>query len=188
VSVCPWLVARPLWEWRYVMIWKNVVGLGSALLALAVVLGCGDSSGLSRRYSVSGTVTYNGKAVEHGTIKFAPAGLEGRAAGGTISDGQYSLTTQDPDDGALPGKYKVSVVAKATDPSKVELKVKKPRDGAMSEADKKTVAAYYPQKIAAKAVAVAKNLVPAKYGSPETSGLTFEVKEQSNTANFPLTD
>ena len=163
----------------------------SALLAFLLVVaapGCGDSSGLGRRYPVSGSVTYNGTPLEHGTISFAPADGTGRAAGGTITDGRYSLTTHDSDDGALPGKYRVSVVAKLADPSKVDLKIKKSREGRETEAEKQAMAIVYPQKVAARAAAAAKNLIPPKYSSPETSGLTFEVKEQTNTADFPLKD
>jgi hypothetical protein len=40
----------------------------------------------------------------------------------------------------------------------------------------------------ARANKVAKRLVPEKYSSPETSGLRAEVKAQSNSFDFPLTD
>jgi hypothetical protein len=171
------------------MIRKSIFCLGITIPAVLAVLGCGDSTGLPPRYRVSGTVTYNGKPVEKGTVTFTPAKSEGRAAGGTIVAGSYSLTTLDPDDGALPGSYKVSIIAKETDTSKVELKIKKPREGAQTEAEKKAMATVYPQKVAARAAAMAKNLVPAKYSTPETSGLTYEVKDQSDTAaNFDLKD
>jgi hypothetical protein len=171
-----------------VMIRRIGFGAEFAICAVLAIAGCGDSSGLARRYAVSGTVTYNGKPVEKGTISFAPADANGRAAGGTITDGQYSLTTQDPGDGALPGKYRVAVLSKETDPSAVDLKIKKPREGPQTEAEKKAMAIYFPQKVAARAAAKAKSLIPAKYSSPQSSGLTFEVKEQSNRADFPLSD
>ena len=140
-------------------------------------------------YPVSGTVRYNGKPLERGNISFAPAGPEGRAAGGTIIDGQYSLTTLDTDDGALPGKYKVSIMAKEADVSKVDVKtVTKGIKKNLTEAQRKAIASAYPQLIAGKAAAVAKNLIPVKYSSPETSELAYEVKEQSNTADFDLKD
>jgi hypothetical protein len=172
------------------MIRKAVVSLGVALPVVAAILGCGDSSGLAKRYPVSGTVTYQGKPLERGTISFVPADGKGRAAGGTITEGRYSLTTQDPDDGAIPGKYKVGILAKEADPSKVDLKIKKPPGkGAVTEAEKKAMAIVFPQKVAARAAAAAKNLIPTKYNSPETSGLTVEVKEQSNTSvDFELKD
>ena len=161
-----------------------LIAAGSAL----TILGCADDTGLAKRYPVSGMVTYKGTPLESGTINFAPADAKGRAAGGTITDGKYSLTTQDPNDGAIPGKYRVSVVAKLIDRSQVDLKIKKPREGAITEAEKKAMAIVFPQKVAARAAATAKNLIPAKYSSPETSGLTTDVKEQSNNADFPLTD
>ncbi len=171
------------------MMGKTVVSLLVAVPVAAAVVGCGDSSGLARRYPVSGTVTYNGKPLQRGTISFAPADGKGRAAGGTITDGRYSLTTHDPDDGALPGKYKVGILAKEADSSKVDLKIKKLRGGPATEAEKKAMAAVYPQKVAARAAATAKNLIPARYSSPETSGLAVEVKEQSNTGvDFELKD
>src|SRR5262245_22519133 len=117
------------------MVRKNVFCLLFAIQAVAADLGCSDNSGLPRRYPVSGTVTYNGKLLKKGNINFAPDGPGGRAAGGTITDGKYSLTTQDPDDGAVPGKYKVSVVAKATDTSQVDLKIK----GAVTEDARKAI-------------------------------------------------
>jgi hypothetical protein len=163
--------------------------LWPTLTAAVVVLGCGDSSGLPPRHRVSGTVTYKDKPLERGTISFAPADEKGRAAGGTIVDGRYSLTTQDSDDGALPGKYRVAIQAKEVgDLANVDLKIKKTREGRVTEAEKKAMAAVFPQKAAARAAVAAKSLIPARYASPETSGLTYEVKEQSNTADFPLTD
>jgi len=160
-----------------------------AIPILGVLPGCGDNSGLARRYPVSGTVLYNGKPLERGNINFVPDGPEGRAAGGTIVDGRYSLTTQTPRRRPLlPGKYKVKVVATASDPSKVTLNLKRRGGKSLTEDQKKLIEAAYPQKIAAKAAATAKSLIPANYNSSETSGLSFEVKERSNTANFELKD
>ena len=61
------------------------------------MLGCGDDSGLDKRYPVYGTVTYNGKAVEKGQISFIPTDPgKGRAANGIIENGNYTLTTATP--------------------------------------------------------------------------------------------
>jgi hypothetical protein len=169
---------------------KHILGLGLAIPAVAAVLGCGDSSGLPRRYPVSGQVSYNGKPLARGSISFAPVNPQGRAAGGTIVDGRYALTTQDSNDGALTGSYRVSIQAKETDPSKVDLtQGKKGIGGPLTGAQQKALIAAYPQLRAGKAAAAARNLIPSKYSSPETSGLTYEVKEQSDTsANFNLKD
>jgi hypothetical protein len=90
-----------------------------ASLGLVLVLDCGgDDTGLGRRYPVSGTVRYKGQPVEKGLISFRPTQPGGRAASGTISGGEYSLTTQIDNDGALPGTYQVSIIARDVDVAK----------------------------------------------------------------------
>jgi hypothetical protein len=150
----------------------GVVGLG-----LPFLYGCGDDTGLSSRYKVSGTVNYNGKPVEKGQITFHPAQEGGatRAANGTITNGSYSLTTATPGDGALPGDYKVTIASLEVDDSKVLETVKKYGGGGRQED-------------IGKATAAAKNLVPAKYQLADTSKLTAKVNAKPNTINFDLTD
>ena len=170
------------------MIRKRICCFSIAFVVLVAVLGCGDDSGLPRRYPVSGKVTYNGQPLGHGNISFTSVDPNGRAASGTITDGRYTLTTHDPDDGALPGSYKVSIMAKKTDPSKVQVKLNRPGGGALSEAQKNAIALQFQHLTLGKAAAAAQDLVPTRYSSPETSGLKAEVKEQSNSADFELKD
>jgi hypothetical protein len=154
---------------------KTVRGaVALAGVGLLFVLGCGDSTGLAKRYPVSGKITYNGKPVEKGTISFVPTAPDGRSATGEISGGSYSLTTAEPGDGALPGSYKVTVIARDMDTSKLKEVAK----GGQFHHDKEF----------AKAVSSAKPLVPSKYSLIDTSGLTAEVKAQSNPISFDLTD
>ncbi len=147
-------------------------GLLASLVVFAT-LGCGSGDDLARRYPVSGTVTYKGKPLPKGSINFIPNDPNGRAAGGDIVEGSYSLTTQDPGDGAMPGAYKVIVSATDVNVSKQVAQAKE--KGVMISQDQ---------------IAKAKrtNLVPSKYLVPESSGLTAEVKSQSNTIPFDLTD
>ena len=140
---------------------------------LLVVAGCGNDDGLGRRYSVTGKVTYKGEPVKEGNIIFDPASPDGRHASGTIKDGYYKLSTLGNDDGAFPGKYKVAVIAKDVDTSKV---LANAGGGAGRHDD------IY------KASKAAKNLVPTKYNSSQKSGLEAEVEAKSNTKNFDLTD
>ena len=81
----------------------------AAAAALAVgSAGCG--SGQLGTAPVSGKVSFNGAPVPGGTITFYPAGEGGdsRPASGAVNpDGTFSLTTYEPGDGAVPGKYKV---------------------------------------------------------------------------------
>lgn len=147
-----------------------------ALVAAALLLaaGCGDSSGVGKRYPVSGAVTYNGSPVETGSIMFQPMDQEaGRAASGVIKDGEYELTTVTEGDGALPGEYRVAITSKDVDMSKAEANAS--GGGSMRQDD--VMQAY----------ADAKDLVPSKYSLADTSGLTYTVKEGSNRGvNFDL--
>ncbi|HZW31223.1 MAG TPA: hypothetical protein VFF52_10980 [Isosphaeraceae bacterium] len=150
----------------------GAVGL-VALVVVGSLVGCGDDE-IGRRYPVSGSVQYKGQPVAHGRISFIPAkGGEGRAAAGEIQDGRYALTTVTPDDGALPGSYRVSLMAKEIDLTQVKANQK---GGSARPSD------------VIKANKAAKNLIPVKYASPETSGQTAQVKEGPNTIDFDLTD
>ena len=143
-------------------------------MGIFALLGCGDDTGLSRRYSVTGKVTYKGQPVEKGLISFIPTTLEGRPAAGQIENGSYALTTLSPNDGAIPAKYKVTVMSKEIDTTEMKAIAK----GGQFHHD----ASF------AKAVKTAKALVPSKYALADTSGLEREVKAQSNSFDFELTD
>jgi hypothetical protein len=128
------------------------------LFALLVALGC-SSSGELTTAPVSGKVTYNGKPVPNGTVMFVPD--QGPAATGEIAkDGSYRLTTYNDGDGAVLGNHKISITA-LQDTS-----------GALPEQRSGTP----------------KALVPRKYLSHETSGLTAEVQSGDNVVDFSLTD
>ena len=87
------------------------------MVASVVLMGCGGDSDFIKAVPASGTVTYNGKPIETGTIGFLPA--SGRPASGQIKDGQFTLTTYDEGDGATPGKHRVVVSSTKQVPSKV---------------------------------------------------------------------
>jgi hypothetical protein len=78
------------------------------IVFLFALIGCGD--GRPDRLRVSGTVTIDGEPVTRGNIKFVPE--KGRPSFGDIgSDGRFTLTCYDGNDGALPGKHRVQVDA-----------------------------------------------------------------------------
>jgi hypothetical protein len=156
----------------------TVTGAVFFAVGLCLLPGCGDDSGLGKRYSVSGTVTYKDSPVEAGRISFVPVDSKNatqRAAAGEIKNGSYSLTTAVEGDGALPGDYFVTVTAKLVDDSKVKETIQKYGGGGRQED-------------VGKASANAKNLIPGKYQLPETSKLKVTVKEESNQLDFPLKD
>jgi hypothetical protein len=75
------------------------------------LLGPGEHQGgdLPGRFPVFGTVRVDGRSVTAGTIILHPIDPTGRRATGAIRDGHYTLTTVNPDDGALPGTYRVTI-------------------------------------------------------------------------------
>jgi len=156
-----------------------VVLTGAALSSLS---GCGDD-GLARRYSVSGKVSYKGEPVQKGKISFSPEDSTGRGASGDIVDGSYSLTTQDPGDGALPGKYKVVVDSRQIDEALLKSETEKFAAKRKIEGLK-----VIPQEVQGKVLSQAKSLTPLKYLSPQSSPLSVEVKAESNTINITLED
>jgi hypothetical protein len=146
---------------------------------LGLILGCGDDTGLEKRFPVSGTVTYKDQPVEKGQISFIAADkVKQRDANGTIENGRYTLTTSTPGDGALPGKYKVTIISKEIDPAdtaKIQARMEKQGGSARQEDT-------------GRAAMRAKNFVPGKYQLPDTSGLEVTVEGKSNTFDFPLKD
>ena len=130
------------------------------LVLLSASIGCGEDSKFG---NVHGVVRLEGAPVTKGTVRFVPDA--GKGAVGTIqSDGTYILGTRGSKDGASIGKHRVAIIAYDT----AEV------DNGPRPAD---VTAVNPK---------VKPLVPQKYMSAGTSGLTFEVKPGDNEANFEL--
>ena len=145
---------------------KLVLGLVLCALICAGGSGCGSGIEVPPLFSVTGKVTYQGKPVPGATIIFSPEApsktgkgkdpLIEKIAGETDDDGNYVLVWGEKNDGAPPGKYKVSIAA--VEPFGPDDDSEAPR----------------------------KNLLPDVYASPQTSGLTWVVKEEDNVANFDL--
>jgi hypothetical protein len=151
------------------------VGLG---LLFGLLLGCNADSSSLGTVAVSGTVTLKGSPVEGAAVTFVPTGTGGQSATGlTDSAGKYALTTLTSGDGAVPGQYKVIV-------TKFE-GAKDAGGGAAAATPDGDMPASYGG--AAPDAPPAKNLLPAKYASADSSGLTAEVKSGSpNSHNFAL--
>lgn len=85
----------------------------TAVLALASLTGCGERR--PPTYPVTGKVTFpDGKPLAGGTVEFESevASAEGLNARGEIqADGTFSMTTYEPDDGAIEGRHRVIVHA-----------------------------------------------------------------------------
>jgi hypothetical protein len=78
-----------------------------SLSVLAGVPGCSDNSGT---VPVSGKVVFpDGSPLDHGIIEMRHSLLPQVARGEIDSEGQFSVSTFKPGDGALPGEYQVAV-------------------------------------------------------------------------------
>jgi len=154
------------------------------------IASCGVDTdyGLGQMFPVSGTVTYNGKPLEMGQIVFTPENLkEGVGSTANIESGSYSLGTAGDKNGARPGKYKVSIVAKEDSEAQAKAEFEKAM-AKRPEMVKNLATARIPREYMVKATKEAKSLIPAGYGDIRTTTLTAEVKEETNQIDFKLTD
>jgi hypothetical protein len=127
-------------------------------LATALATGCGKTA------AVKGRVTLDGKPVSAATVLFVPEdGDAGRPASGmTDGDGYFQLTTYRPDDGALPGAYRI-VVSKTSG-------VATPPDS--NHASKRRALEYRARTATRDR---GQRLIPARYGDPATTTLRCTV-------------
>ena len=123
------------------------------LLLSGVAAGCRGGSGFG---NVSGTVAYDGKPVEQGSISFVPVDGKGPTAGGMIANGKYAVEK-------VPvGAAKVSI------------------SGVRVTGTKK----LYEDDPESPVVQTATELLPPKYN--QSSELQYEVKAGPQTKNFDL--
>jgi hypothetical protein len=131
---------------------ERTLGGPAWLVVLVLVGGCARGPG-----SVSGTVTYQGKPLETGTITFYDTAHNAPTAE-INKDGTYSIPK------VAAGKAKIAVVM----PMPIAFK-----SGDLPGAGKPAEPLKVPT-------------LPAKYADPEKSGLTFEVNTGSNTHDVKL--
>lgn len=131
-----------------------------AVLLLAIFIGCGRSG--PRLVKVSGTVTRGGKPVPKLFLNFYPE--HGRPSWGvTGEDGRYTLNYERTGDGAITGTHKVWVQIRPANPKE--------------EADLHNGTwKLHPDMKA----------ILQKYGKPETTPLTVQVKEDQPVIDLDL--
>jgi hypothetical protein len=125
-------------------------------LVLAVLAGCENGNSLGA-VPVRGSVTHNGQPLADGEVRYVPEDKgAGRMARGQIKqDGSFALTTATRNDGVVPGKYKVVVIAYGP--------VRKPNRDASGFVTKE-----YQRPL----------LVPVRYTKPDTTPITDIVDDQ----------
>jgi hypothetical protein len=146
-------------------------------LTVATIVGCSNEEATDRAATsaASGTVTYKGSPVAGAIVTLVTADSNGHGATGkTDESGNFSLMTSEPGDGAIPGSYRVTVVAGAL-PAGIT-------DEDIVIGDVESDAA------APKGGESSKISLPKKYASAETSDLTAEITEGKNELSFELAD
>lgn len=130
----------------------NKLHLGGQLFLIGIV-GCGSvvTGEVLSTVRVAGTVTLNGKALEHYKVTFFPEGSR-PASGVSDASGKFVLGTNKVGDGAVVGRHKVSVVY-----------VGPPNTN--PEAGMNDFSAPPPPKMK----------IPAKYNDPSKSGIVIEI-------------
>ncbi|WP_425395293.1 hypothetical protein [Aeoliella sp.] len=132
-------------------VWSSALAIATAFATLGLSVGCNESATIA---PFTGTVTYNGKPLEFGSVTFQPA------AGGAIAraqiqpDGTFELTT-DGRTGAPIGMNNVRVTCFANQ-----------KPGAAQAGDGEA--------------SLGKALIPERYSRFSSSGLTIEVKAGEN--------
>jgi len=126
-----------------------------AVLLVALIVGCGNNGG---RVPVTGSVLFDGKPLETGTIRFG--GDQGAAGVGPIVNGSFTLNESGSQSGVLPGKYDVLIASWIEERGSVR------QDGSFSPGITR---------------------IPLLYLEPEKSGLKAEVvKGQPNKFTFDV--
>ena len=143
--------------------------MATALLLCLFLSGCGNRIPVT---PVTGTVTLNGESVENAVVTFIPDTSPGTVATATTDkEGKYELKTylgNKTAHGAFPGNYKVTVVKRMqTNFPDLNLKDLTPeQEEALSSQVSAALKGRAPKY---------EYLVPQKYESQATSGLTAEV-------------
>jgi hypothetical protein len=141
--------------------------LAAALLGL--LAGCGDGADAGR-VAVKGSVELDGKPIAAATVAFI-GGKGGGALASTTTDkdGKFQLR-------AAPGMNKVVVSKTESVAPTVSVGGASPESSLMGT----------PEEMSKKAKTQPKDLVPAKYANPDTSGLQFDVSSGMEPLSISL--
>lgn len=147
--------------------------------SILLAVGCGPSSDRAETAPVNGTVTYNGEVVAGASVNFSPPDAKtGYVAVGTTNlKGEFKLTTFDTNDGAVPGKYNVTIIKRTN-----------PLDSVEGSDPTEMLQLGQGAPVAGKTIGKAEALIPEKYFKPETSGLVYTVDKGGKDFTIELTD
>lgn len=164
------------WRHERIVAWRVVP---IAVLAVVILAGCGyRRPGLVQ---VTGTVTLDGEPVEAASVSFTPVAGGRQADGSTNAQGIFFLSSYASRDGAIRGKHRVSVTRLVLTPA-AEKRLKQREEQAKTAVDEEATAAVpidmQPSDY--------RNLLPARYADPATSGLEVEVTWRMKPVSLQL--
>ncbi len=156
------------------------------VLLLPLAVGCGGGPSVGA-IPATGIVTLDGKPLDGATVSFVPDSDEARSASGlTDATGAFRLTSLAPGDGAVPGKYKITVSKVSSGPA--EEAAPTSQEEAMKKLQEKSKAGGSSAFYSSTPSFTVKQTLPARYADSKTSGLQAEVKKGSdNKFTFALT-
>jgi hypothetical protein len=153
------------------------------LVAPCLALGCAQSDRPST-FPVRGKVVYRGKPVADAWVSFLAPGAPRPAVGTTDENGNFQLTTFEPNDGAILGTHVVTVrkYARVAEPPREP----PPADGGIDNA----AIEREMQESARRADEAEKagSELPLKYASHKTSDLRQQVVDGDNDVTIELVD
>ncbi len=125
-------------------------GIVCLFVAWGICAGSGCGSGRPQTVEVKGTVTYKGEPLPEASIMFFGDKGSPPATGQTDADGAFRLTTFEPNDGAIPGEYTVTIAKlESAEPATDDSGKAMPKESSQRP----------------------KSLIPQKYGDPKESEL-----------------
>ena len=137
----------------------------ASVLIFVLVAGCGPDR--PRTHKVSGTVTLDGNPIAGASVMFIPESGGRPATGVTDEEGEFTLSTFESGDGALPGKHAVTVTLKEV-------------SGMIADKDGLS-AGVGPNGLQVRWI------IPERYSTPETSKTTVEVARGMDAVKLELT-
>ena len=144
-------------------------------LGLLLVAGSCGRAGRPKMAPVKGHVVYRGQSLAGATVVLLHEGAPRFSTGVTDAQGDFTLTTFEPGDGAVVGLNQVAVMQVAAPPKETVGGVPDPKD-------------YFRVLRDAKQKAAPPSPFPARYSDPKTSNLTVTIIEGENAPVLTLLD
>lgn len=150
-------------------------------------LGCSRHPGRPETYPVTGKVTYKEQPVAGASVAFLAPGAPTFAVGKTDDAGNFTLTTFEPDDGAVAGNHVVTVKKHSDEAAAAAAQTGAAAAG--GEVDSAAIEqAMRQQANLIQKAERAGSLLPQKYANQNTTDLRFDVVDAENFFEIKLAD